>query len=661
MMCLVLSLLCFGSVPWIRAEEVTPVRITRVRGHVGLGFEQEDDSRERTGTDQQIKDKDRSFLEELGMGFDGYIYHPRLLDIKTNAKLLHQQQTDRSNLQFEENVQDQLFNYSIFMNILKEHPLSLQLAADQSVQDTNSSFFESRQLTNRRKEVSARYRHKVFPTQMGYETRTSKGEGLDLTDDKIDTVYLNVENDSALGRSNIRYENEEKTQAVGNINLLTNIYNFSNFFQFGSDDRHSLSSLIRFRDQKGSTDIRDASMGEGLYFRNTENLESYYFYTYEDTKLPDQVTTSYQHRAGIKHQLFESLTSGLEFRGEKFRVNSGADDTLGAELSLNYQKKIPFGRLALNYRSILESEDENLSGDHIQVRREAHLFGENPEGNDVILLDHDLVNTGSIVLLNEDETLITDPGTGLPIEEGIQYRVEAAGTLTKIRLLPPDGDFLLGRTVKVDYEFEPSPAVEFTTRTHIYGARFMIKEIWTIFYDAGRTNQALVSGVDLERLEDTKNRAFGTEVAWKNSTTRAEKRVFRSRRNPYERTTYSEALQFRLNKISFATPILNLGASYGESTTFQDVEKTIDRLFMAKLSLGFPRQIKWDFEARYRNQDLIGEKQKLTEYRTNLRWDYRKLSMILSYEFVQRRREFAGDEDRSRIFFRVNRFFDTLR
>jgi len=189
----------------------------------------------------------------------------------------------------------------------------------------------------------------------------------------------------------------------------------------------------------------------------------------------------------------------------------------------------------------------------------------------------------------------------------------------------------------------------------------MIKEIWTIFYDAGRTNQALVSGVDLERLEDTKNRAFGTEVAWKNSTTRAEKRVFRSRRSPYERTTYSEALQFRLNKMSFATPILNLGTSYGESTTFQDVEKTIDRLFMAKLSLGFPRQIKWDFEARYRNQDLIGEKQKLTEYRTNLRWDYRKLSMILSYEFVQRRREFSGDEDRSRIFFRVNRFFDTLR
>jgi hypothetical protein len=660
-MCFVLGLLCFGSVPWVRAQEVTPVSITKVRGHVELGYEQEDDSREQTGVDQQIKSKDRSFLEELGMGFDGYIYHPRFLDVKADATMVHQQRSDSSNLQFEENVNDRLFNYSFFMNMLKAHPLSLQFAANQSFQDTNSSFFESRRLMSKREAASARYRHEEFPTQIGYDTRRSKGEGLDLTDDKIDTAYVNVENESELGRSHIRYENEEKKQAVGNIRLLTDTYNFSNFFQFGSDDRHALSSLVRFRDQEGSTDIQDTSVGESLYFRNTENLNSYYFYTYDDSKLPDQVTTSYQHRVGVKHHLFESLTSGLEFRNRKFHVNSGTEDTVGTDLFLNYQKQIPVGRLVLNYRTILEREDENLSGDLLQVLREEHLFGENPEGNDVILLNHDLVITGSIVLLNDDETLITDPGTGIPIEEGIHYRVESAGTLTKIRLLPPDGDFLLGRTVLVNYEVELSPALEFTTHTQLYGARLVIKKIWTIFYDAGTTDQTFVSGVDLDRLEDTRHMGFGTEVVWKNSTTRAEKRIFRSRRNPYQRTTFSEGLQFRLTKTPFLQPILNLGASYGESSTTEDAERSIDRMLMAKLSLGLRQQIRWDLETRYRNQDLIGEKQEETEHRTNLRWKYRKLNMILSYQYVQRRRDFAGDEDRSRIFFRVKRSFDFVR
>ena len=420
--------------------------------------------------------------------------------------------------------------------------------------------------------------------------------------------------------------------------------------------------LYRWRDQTGSTRYKDISLAENIFLRHTDTFDTYYRYDYRDSDMEEQHTKQHRYRIGLKHQLYKSLTSGLQVSGDNTKLNSGTKDSISAELFLNYRKLLPFGSLHMNYRNLLKNTDENLSGNNSHVLREEHLFGENPEGNDVILIEHDLVNEETITLEDENELVITNPGTGLPIAEGIHYRVETTGTLTRIRLISPDGDFLLGRTVYINYDFEPSPPIKFKTHTQTYGGRLNIKKTWKLFYYGGRSDQTLTGGTNLGRLENTRDESFGTELIWRNSTTRAEKKEHRSTRNPYETIRYSEVLLFRFKQSPFFRPVLSLSGSYSETTTFEYIEQSIGRSVAANLFLSLPYRAKCEVKTEYRKQKLVGVKQETLEFRANLRWRYRALAMLLTYENINRNQETTlGKEKRERIYLRVRRFFGERR
>ncbi len=593
---------------------------------------------------------------------DGYAYHPRFIEFRADTKLIFKQESETSNMQFQQELRDKYTDYNLSMLILKSHKISMALTANRNTQETNSSFFESQRLTTAQEGASLHYRHKLFPTDFGYETLKSVGEGQDKTKDKLNRAYLDIRNEGKLGTSSFRYENESRYQEVADLNLKTNLVNFSNNYHFGAQKQHAMTSLYRWRDQTGTIPYRDITIGENIYLRHNKTLDSYYRYNYENSSLADKITKQHRYRAGLKHQLYESLSTGAEIKGENYRLNSGKKNTLSAELSFSYRKKLSFGRLSLNYRTLIENTDENFSEDKSRILREEHLFGENPEGNDVVLLKRDLVDETTIKIEDENSLEITDPVTGLPIEEGTHYRLETIGTLTKIRLLPVYGDFLLGNTVYINYNFESTPPIKFETLTQTYGGQFNIKRKWKIFYYGGTSDQSLKGGNDIGRLEDTRDNSFGTEVIWKNSTTRAERTIHKSVRNPYDTTKYSEVLIFRLSQLKYFNPILNLNASYSETSTFEYIANSIDRTVSAKLFLFLPYRARCDFETQYRNQELVGEKQVSFNFRTNVRWRYRAMDMTLTYENLNRDQETTiGKEKRERIYFRARRFFGNRR
>ncbi len=654
------------QVPLLQAQNqttpITSVSFNRLGGFIGLGAERENDYRENLRTNMPIKELDEALFEELGLGVDGYVYHPRLLEFKADTKFIFKQESETSNMQFQQELRDKYTDYNLSMLILKSHPISMTLLANRNTQDTNSSFFESQRLTTTQKGVALHYRHKLFPTDLGYDTLSSVGEGQDKTNDKLNRAYLSIRNEGMLGTSTLRYENERRSQAVAHLDLQTDLVNASNTYHFGSKEQHALTSLFRWRDQTGTIPYRDITVGENIYIRHTKNLDSYYRYDYEDSRLVGKVTKQHRYRAGLKHQLYESLSTGVELNGENYTLNSGKKDTLSAELRFNYRKRLSFGRLTLNYRTFIENTDENFSEDKSHISREEHFFGENPEGDDVILLKRDLVDEATIKIEDKDSLEITDPVTGLPIEEGLHYRLEKSGTLTKIRLLPAYGDFLLGKTVYISYDFEPTPPIEFETRTQTYGGQLDIKRAWRVFYYAGSSDQSLKGGNDIGRLEDIRDKSFGTEIKWKNSTTRAEKTIHKSVRNPYKTTKYSEVLIFRLKNLRYFNPVLNLNASYSETSTFEYIEDSIDRTVSAKLFLFLPYRAKCDIETQYRNQELVGEKQVSFNFRTNLRWRYRTLDITLTYENLNRNQETTiGKEKRERIYLRARRLFGSRR
>ncbi len=633
------------------AQEVAPIRLTGLRGYLKLGLEREDNERDNFG--RELDEEDNSYFEEVGLDVNGYVYHPRLIDFSMDSAFLFEQESTSGDLQPQEDLKGRYIDYDLYLKILKKHPVSLFLSTTKNTSDINASFFESQKVTFTRKEAMLRYRNKLFPTEFGYNTSSSKGEGLNREDSEIDTLFLNVDNLGKMGTSNLRAEHEEKIQTVGNIDLRKNKVLFSNSLPFGHQEKHRLSSRYRWDEQTGTLRIRTVSMSESLYLRHTDTLNTVYDYVYNDQKLIEQETTSYRYRAGLQHSLYQSLSTNLDFNQERFQINSGTEDTVSGQLDINYRKKIPFGVLGLRSVSLLMNEDEDLSGENvIQVPREVHVFQGNPEGDEVILLNREVV---------KEDTITFEDASELPIigfDEGIDYRVETTGTFTRIRLLPGrDGPIDIGDTVWVNYDVEPQPPVEFETRKQVYRADLNIKSMWKIFYQKGRSDQILKRGIDLNRLEDTKESYYGTELLWKNTTTTMERRKFQSRRNPVEREIYSETIRFPFR----SGALLTLKGTYSEVTTFKDVDKTFDRLASVHWVSPFGQQGKWSLEALYRNQDLLEDAVKDVELNMDLLWGYRAIDVVLSYESLRRRQETTGKELRQRIFLQVRKYFGARR
>jgi hypothetical protein len=644
------------------AQEIRPFQATRLNGFIGFGVEREKDTRDNTRTGLNLEEEENSIFEEIGLGLNGYLYHPRLFEFQAETEVTYEQRTEKNNFGFEQDLDERFSTYTFFSEILKEHPVSFWLQANRNTQTAKRTFQENNRIISEVREVGTSVRNKLFPFSLGYNTFTARGEGLDKTDDEIDRFFFRGQNYGRFGNTSLRYEKEKRFQEFSDVDQDIDELDFSNNYNFGAEDRHWLRSLLNYRDQTGTRPARYLFLDEYLFLRHTDHFQTYYNYSYDDTTLENDMSTRYQYRGGLRHQLYESLYTQLEFNSNRFRVGSGSEYSRSAALDLSYSKKIPYGILYLDYDVSLESTDENFSGDAVPVRLEKHNFGESFAGNDVIFLDRDVPDPDSIEFVDEDDLPLRDPDLDL-VEEGIHYSIEEVGTLIRIRLLSPDGDFLLpppgppgtlGPDVFLNYSFEPSPPIDFETLTQRYAARLWLLESLRLTVESGRLKETLRDGIDLDRLDDVTSRRYGLELYWKNSETRAEKVVQHSRRNPFERQFFSETLLIPIRRNMH----LNFRASYGESTTLlPQKSRSIDRNVSAKLRILLPRRARWEIEGRYGNQDLLAEDLTTIDFWTKLEWKYQKLDLVLSYEDLNFQREITGDERQRRLFLEVRRFF----
>lgn len=650
---LILWILMVLSVSTLQAQQVSPIRATRIFGFVGLGLDKEDDSRETKQTGEEIRDDDREIYEELGLGVDGYIYHPRLIEFNIETEMQFIQEKNDNNFGFDDDNKQRFYNYNVFTQILKQHPVSFWLSANRSTDEINSSFFPRNRIIKDTYGGGVRFQNRLFPTRVSYSSYTADGEGSNETDDDIDIFSMEISNDGRFGRSVLRYENQDWVQRSIDLDYDIDRLDFQNSFYFGDRKRDWLYSSLRWREQEGTRFVRDMNMDESMILRHTDDFETFYDYTYDDTKQEDRVATRYFYRAGYRHYLYDSLFTESDVKSERFELDSGKEDTIGARFQLRYEKRIPYGILYLDSDLLFENQDEDFSGEKEQIVKEKHTFGEVQKS--VIFLDQDLVDEDSIELLDDQTELpILDPNTGLPIIEGFNYVVETQGLLTRIRLLSPDGDFLEDEMVLVNYEFEPQPPIEFNTSGQRYAARLFLRDTWEIFYDGRRTEQSLQDGFDFGRLDDITERNYGSNIYWRNTETRVSKTVRHSNRNPFERKIYSEEIWIPLKRSSS----LRLYGSYFDTTSlFGKEEQTIDRLLSARLFMLLPKRATWDIEVRYRNEDQVGEDIKSVQYITHFRWRFRKFYFELTYDDTDWDREITGDERQKRLYIRARRYF----
>ncbi len=655
--CIIFAFCVLSSYGSARAQLTSPFRITGTRGFVGFGWEREDETREESGNGfgDDIEDVDSEIFEEIGFGIDGFVYHPRLLDFRADVDAVFKQVDFTTNRRSIPDQDENYINYDVFARILKEHRLSFWLGSTQQRQDINTPFFDTSRITTTQYTAGFTYLHPVIPVWSGYSHETSDGEGSVQRDEERDKFYIEAKNEGSLGDSILRYEKEERTDDFSNVDLKIDALDFINVFPFGSDGRHALRSQLRYQDQRGTSPIETTYIDETLDFRHSDRLRSYAGFSHYDSDFENQTTNQERYRAGLEHHLYDSLVTTLEGRAENYEIDDGFNDSYAGDLGLNYRKRLPIGSLDLRYRGVIRREDEDFSRNVTSVFLEQHTFGELIP--DVIVLNRDLVVPDSIELVDGSGVPLVDPGLN-PVTEGIHYQIEVVGTVTRIRLILPAGGFLSGQTVFVNYDFGSRPPIEFTSYEQFYGATLNIKDIWRAYYAGGRINQVLRDGVDFgNRLDDIRDRTYGMEVDYGMSRSKAERKQHRSRRNPFETDFLSQEFQVHL----WPNADLFLTGTYIDTVTFEDVDRTIDRIASARLAIFFPklRWAQWDIETTYANRDVINEDQESIQLRSEFFWRYKRIDFTVTYEYWDLDRELFGDEDSQYFFVRLRRFFGT--
>jgi len=434
-----------GSAAWVfgqrRGAEAKPVAVRLLGGFVGIGhvFTRED----ATASTQQ---RSENLLQErLGLGASGYLYTPRFVKYETTGVVGISQNwaDDASTDSFDTG---ELYEVDAHATAFPQrfHPLSLQFSR---LDD---------------------YRPRVFFSQIETATTTARAlqqlvfEDVDL---RFESLYRKQEQ-TVFGSETAPFADVTETRngaaatyRLSTFQTVNASYNYrdvrqreaensydaheflgSHAWYLDEDRDHDLRSRLEATEQSGSLDQSLLRWDQRLSSRWTDSLSGDADFRYEqnDTNLLEQEST--RGSAGLRHQLYDSLSSSLRVEGG--RLQSGGESTTdsgGVALNLGYRKITPWGRLQASYSNFTERRIvENGDGGAIDER---HAFP--PVAPEEVRLLRAGIDLTSIV--------ITDP-TGLTFyTEGIDYtlRQDGAGLTTVTRSFA--GLIPIGGTILVDY------------------------------------------------------------------------------------------------------------------------------------------------------------------------------------------------------------------
>ncbi len=216
----------------------------------------------------------------------------------------------------------------------------------------------------------------------------------------------------------------------------------SHVLYFDEERRHDLRSRFEAVSQDGSLDQELLRWTESLGSRLTDTLQADANVTLErnDTNILklEQITAD----AGLRHQLYESLSSSVRFQGGISETDDvSTTENYGATLGLDYRKKTGVGVFRMNYNGFVERRvSENDQGGAID---EPHTFpGVPPEE---VRLFRPFIDLSSIV--------VTDTTGTVFYQRGIDYTLtqdnSSFTTITRVF----SGAIPIGGSVLVDYTF----------------------------------------------------------------------------------------------------------------------------------------------------------------------------------------------------------------
>lgn len=443
--------------------------------HAGLEAEGEVEKRTLPKQNAELTRERFSVGPAFGLGLQGSVYHPNLLQFNLSAEpgVSWQQLTLSPSAGALSAQTDEkwllLQRYHGDMNLLQEKPYAVSVFADKEHNTRDYDFFTRATVDTQRSGGRVGYAAGPVPVSLSLTRLEEDVRSLVRPSTLTETVLsLDARNERARETgTTLSYTLEDFVRQELGIPLqqgLQQSLNVYNTESFGKNGRVKLNSSLNYnRVDETRFPLSNFRAQQQATVAHGKRLHSSYSYSYDQRTSGLVNSDGHQATASLQHQLYESLTSTVELRGQT--LSSTAPDSsfettrYGVGLSENYTKRLgQVGRLTLGYQVRLDQEDRQTTGQLFFIMAEPHTLTDGV----MTFLNLPRVNVASV--------RVTDSTGTIPYHELFDYLVIGHGERTELQRVP-GGTIPNGGTVLVDYTAAGQPSDSFTTLANQFQVR----------------------------------------------------------------------------------------------------------------------------------------------------------------------------------------------
>ncbi len=638
-----------------------PIPPSDLFGSVGLhgrgqtDVEAERDNYQSNGGTESIHGTRFHVSPRLGMEWNSYVYHPYLLtySLLFEPGYVWEQRT----LNGQTATTDELMLDGIFKaSLLESKPYSTTLSYSRAHQEVKYDLFNSAIVDSQNWGAFTGYREGPVPVNISFNQ--SHEDSMDFNQTaQTDQRTLNLEAKNERLKDNFteltyQFNQFERSLQTGTAGFRNeNSYQHLGLVDTEHFDRSTLQSTFRFNNRQSATESEsDLNAGANYNLQHSPSLRSYYDLSF--SRFAGDNTDSIQTYgvAGLQHQLYESLASGIEVHGSTVSSSTGPSSfdsqSLGTVASLDYTKRLgAWGRLSLSDSASYNFTAQQTTGTELLVPNESHTVPLNglirlsqPRQVDVLSVTTPN-NSGLLPNLDYNINRSTDP---------LQLQIISSGPS---HVQP-------GSVVLITYTILSNPSGTFATLGNQAQIRLSLWEGLFVVYSRFFLADSRASSAQF-LLQDNRTFESGAEINWHGAHFTAS--YIDDRSTLFDSRTINLSESYSLSVSSDSTLGIDLnqqwsanrfrtenGTTESENLSFYDA--------MLRWQWRPVASLNWTAEAGYRRQRGFGLNENLFAARTYLTWQVGKVQLNVGYEHENQVIRFTS-RDRDFAFLRARRSF----
>jgi len=644
-LCLTVMVSTVAPLVTAQVEELQPrwLRLDIPRASLGVeveGLTENETVGGSTSTHEQL-----SLVPVVGLQTRGSIYHPNLISFDLNGEGGWGWITDTVRSPGSvttRNESDSLLRYLAQVSVLPGKSYNATFSAAQDHTFRTYDAFNSYTVDSTRDSGRFNWDTPTLELNADLGYRDDKSTGINSSSEVTENFFNFYGTQKRQnGRSTLTYRYDQFDNAINSGNLQTSEFNsvgVSDFETFGSRKHINSSTSASFSQaQYTGQQSQTVNANENLTVKHGPKLDSYLMANFSHSSMNPVDSSVLQGQAGVRHQLYDSLTSTLEAHGSHDESSSpsssAANDRYGLGLHENYTKRLgDWARLSAGAGITGDHEDHNSSGGVLTVFDEPHNLTNAP----VFLNDPRVITSTIQVRAASDNTSYT---------EGADYTIVPSGELTEIRPVPGSLNVALhGSEVLVNYQ----SASLYNASFEAFNSSAQIRlDLFNTFGIYGRVNWLDNNAPPQALTQTLTDLVAGTDYTRRWFRASAEYEDYDSNFSQYQAWRFYQSFNYQLSSASRCGVDISQNFYRYQGNLNQDQYQ-----FLARYNTQFEFSLAWYVEAGYVLNDMTGTEQSSHFARTGLSWSRGKLSVRAGYEYnYQTTTTRFSSEQRDRNYF----------